>query len=42
MSKELDTIEISNDLIDVAADDLIQLDDFSLALVGGGEGAVMP
>jgi hypothetical protein len=42
MSKELDTLDISTDIINTPADELIQLDDFSLALVGGGEGAVMP
>ena len=42
MSKELDTLDITSDIIEVPADDLTQLDDFSLALVGGGEGVVMP
>ena len=42
MSKELDTLEIAADIINTPADDLIQLDDFSLALIGGGEGVVMP
>ena len=42
MSKELDTLDITADIIEVATDDLTTLDDFSLALVGGGEGAVMP
>ena len=42
MSKELDTLDITSDIIEVATDDLTQLDDFSLALVGGGEAIVMP
>jgi hypothetical protein len=42
MSKELDTLDISTEIINTPADDLTQLDDSSLALVGGGEGAVMP
>ena len=42
MSKELDTLDITSDIIEVPADDLTTLDDFSLALVGGGEGVVMP
>ena len=42
MSKELDTLEIASDIITTPADDLVQLDDFSLALVGGGEAVVFP
>ncbi len=42
MSKELDTLDITSEIIDIPADDLVQLDDFSLALVGGGEVVVMP
>ena len=42
MSKELDTLDITSDIINTPADDLIQLDDFSLALVGGGDVVVMP
>ena len=42
MSKELDTLEIASDIITTPADDLVQLDDFSLALVGGGEAVVYP
>ena len=42
MSKELDTLEIASEIINTPADDLVQLDDFSLALVGGGEAVVMP
>src|SRR5258706_162145 len=37
MSKELDTLDIASEIIETPADDLVQLDDFSLALVGGGE-----
>ena len=40
MSKELNTLEIINDAIEVATNDLTTLDDLSLMLVGGGEGAV--
>ena len=36
MSKELNTIEISNDAVEATAIETIQLDDLSLALVGGG------
>ena len=42
MSKELDTLKIASDIITTPADDLVQLDDFSLALVGGGEAVVFP
>ena len=42
MSKELDVLDINSEIIDLPADDLTTLDDFSLALVGGGEGVVMP
>ncbi len=42
MSKEFDTLDITSEIIDIPADDLVQLDDFSLALVGGGEVVVMP
>ena len=40
MSKELNTLDINNDTIEVAANDLTTLDDLSLMLVGGGESAV--
>ena len=40
MSKELNTLDINNDTIEVAMNDLTTLDDLSLMLVGGGEGAV--
>ena len=40
MSKELNTLEIINDSIEVAANDLTTLDDLSLMLVGGGESIV--
>ena len=42
MSKELNTLDIAADITTTPADDLVQLDDFSLALVGGGEAVVMP
>ena len=42
MSKEFASLEIVTDIIEVTTDDLTPLDDFSLALVGGGEAAVMP
>ena len=40
MSKELNTLDINNDAIEVAMNDLTTLDDLSLMLVGGGESAV--
>ena len=40
MSKELNTLDINNDAIEVAMNDLTTLDDLSLMLVGGGEAAV--
>ena len=40
MSKELNTLDIINDTIEVAANDLTTLDDLSLMLVGGGESIV--
>ena len=40
MSKELNTLEITNDAIEVATNDLTTLDDLSLMLVGGGEATV--
>ena len=42
MSKELNILDIVSDITTIPADDLVQLDDFSLALVGGGEAVVMP
>ena len=42
MSKELNTLDIATDTTTTPADDLVQLDDFSLALIGGGEAVVMP
>ena len=42
MSKELNTLDIATDIITTPADDLVQLDDFSLALIGGGEAIVFP
>ena len=40
MSKELNTLDINNDSIEIATNDLTTLDDLSLMLVGGGESAV--
>ena len=42
MSKELNALDIAADITTTPAEDLVQLDDFSLALVGGGEAVVMP
>ena len=40
MSKELNTLDITNDTIEVATNDVTTLDDLSLMLVGGGEATV--
>ena len=40
MSKELNTLDITNDTIEVATNDVTTLDDLSLMLVGGGESIV--
>ena len=40
MSKELNIIEINSDFTEVAAVEVVQLDDLSLTLIGGGSVAV--
>ena len=40
MSKELNIVEINTNATEVAAVEMIQLDDLSLVLVGGGNGTV--
>ena len=40
MSKELNTLEINSDIVEIATEEISTLDDLSLALIGGGEGCV--
>ena len=40
MSKELNNLEINNDIVEVAAEEMTTLDDLSLALIGGGSAGV--
>ncbi len=40
MSKELNTLEMTNSTVDVATTEVTTLDNLSLALIGGGEGPV--
>ena len=40
MSKELNIVEINTNASEVAVVEITQLDDLSLALIGGGEVAV--
>jgi hypothetical protein len=37
MSKDFDTIERTNEIIETIATEVITLDELSLALIGGGE-----
>jgi len=37
MSKEINTLELNNAVVEVAAEEIVTLDNLSLALVGGGE-----
>ena len=37
MSKELNTLEMTNSTVEVAATEVTTLDNLSLALIGGGE-----
>ena len=37
MSKELATLEMTNAIVEVAAEEVTVLDNLSLALIGGGE-----
>ena len=40
MSKELDTFELTNSIVEIATKEVTKLDDISLALVGGGQAAI--
>ncbi len=40
MSKELDTLELTNSIVEIAAEDVTKLDDISLALIGGGQAGI--
>jgi len=37
MSKEINILELNNAVVEVAAEEIVTLDNLSLALVGGGE-----
>ena len=37
MSKEINTLELNNAVVEIAAEEVTTLDNLSLALVGGGE-----
>jgi len=40
MSKDTAILELNHAIVEVAAEEITTLDNLSLALVGGGEGAV--
>ncbi len=40
MSKEINTLELNNAVVEVNAEEVVTLDNLSLALIGGGETAV--
>ncbi len=40
MSKELDTLELTNSIVEIAAEEITKLDDISLALIGGGQAGI--
>ena len=40
MSKELNTLELTNAIVEVATKEVTTLDNLSLALIGGGEATV--
>jgi hypothetical protein len=40
MSKDITTLELNNAVVEVAAEEVVTLDNLSLALIGGGEAAV--
>ncbi len=40
MSKEINTLELNNAVVEVNAEEVVTLDNLSLALTGGGEAAV--
>jgi hypothetical protein len=40
MSKEINTLELNNAVVEVAVEEITTLDNLSLALVGGGEALV--
>ncbi len=40
MSKELDTLELTSSIVEIAAEDVTKLDDISLALIGGGQAGI--
>jgi hypothetical protein len=41
MSKELDTFDLNNAIVEICPAEIAQLDNLSLALIGGGELAVI-
>ncbi|MEI6737841.1 MAG: hypothetical protein WCL29_05110 [Pseudomonadota bacterium] len=41
MSKELETLEMTHAIVEIAFDEVTPLDDLSLALIGGGECVVV-
>jgi hypothetical protein len=40
MSKEIATLELNNAVVEVANEEIVTLDNLSLALIGGGESTV--
>ena len=40
MSKEIATLDLTNAIVEIAAEEITTLDNLSLALVGGGDVAV--
>jgi hypothetical protein len=41
MSKEIATLELNNAIVEVASEEVVTLDNLSLALIGGGECVVV-
>ncbi len=40
MSKDLENSELTNSIVEIAAEEITKLDDISLALIGGGQAGV--
>jgi hypothetical protein len=40
MSKELEALEITHSIIEIASNDVVKLDEVALAMIGGGEAVV--
>lgn len=40
MSKDLENSELTNSIVEIAAEEITKLDDISLALIGGGQAGI--